>query len=94
MYLEIPLLEYLMGQAKPPSLSDLRSLRQTERRRLVRALAAIPPEAASLREWNDAIAYLAQAAPAETPGAAKERLICLLSPSSAGDGTPFSARGD
>lgn len=37
------------------------------------------PEANSLCEWNDALAYLTGAPPEETAAEAKERLVCLLS---------------
>lgn len=37
------------------------------------------PEANSVREWNDALAYLTGAPPENTAAEAKERLVCLLS---------------
>ena len=49
------------------------------RARLVRALERVPPDAAELREWNDALAYLSAEPSQETAQAARERLIQSLS---------------
>ena len=62
----ISLLDYLHG------LDDLEGIR------LLRAVEKLPPEAASLEEWNDALLYLTQAPPEKTVQAARARLICLL----------------
>ena len=66
-------------QAECPYLSDLKRLDGLQRARLVRALERVPPEAAGLGEWNDALAYLAQCPPQETAEAARKRLIQALS---------------
>ena len=46
---------------------------------LAQTLEQIAVEAASLRVWNDALDYLAQAPPEQTAEAARSRLITALS---------------
>ena len=77
--LTLPLLEFLQYQAGCVYLSDLRYLSGWQRTRLARALAEIPAEAADLRAWNDALAYLAGAQPESTAEDARARLIAAMS---------------
>lgn len=79
MTCELPLLEALSVQVNCRFLSELSCLDELDRRRLARALERIPPDAASLKEWNDALQYLARQPPEETAEAARERLIQSLS---------------
>lgn len=74
-----PLLESLQGWAHCEYLSDLRFLSNVQRMELRRTLDCLPPEAASLKEWNEALNYLANAPPAQTPAQAKAKLIAYLS---------------
>lgn len=77
--LTLPLLDFLAYKAGCAYLSDLPRATGWQRVRLARALEDIPPEAASLRAWNDALNYLAQASPASTPEEARERLMTAMS---------------
>lgn len=76
--LTLPLLEFLAYKAGCAYLSDLPHASGWQRVRLAHALERVPAEAAVLREWNDALDYLAQAPPEETAQAARERLIAAL----------------
>ena len=76
--LALPLLEFLAYKAGCPYLSDLPRVSGWQRVRMARELEHIPAEDAGLREWNDALAYLAGAPPEETAQAARERLIHAL----------------
>ena len=83
--LALSLLEFLAYKAGCPYLSDLPRVIGWQRVRMARELEQIPAEAASLRDWNDALDYLTGAPPEDTAQAAKERLVHLLSqPCSAG----------
>lgn len=77
--LTLPLLEFLQYKAGCTYLSDLRRLDGWQRVRLARVLEKIPVGAVELRTWNDALAYLAQAPPANTAEDARARLIAALS---------------
>lgn len=77
--LTLPLLEYLSHRAGCTYLSDLRYLDRWEKVQLAQTLEQIAVEAASLRVWNDALDYLAQAPPEQTAEAARARLITALS---------------
>ena len=77
--LALPLLEFLAYKAGCAYLSDLPHASGWQRVRLAHALERVPAEAAVLREWNDALAYLADGPPETSAQAAKERLIYLLS---------------
>ncbi len=76
--LTLPLLEFLQYKAGCTYLSDLKSINGWQRARLARVLEQIPADAADLHTWNDALDYLAQAPPANTAEAARERLIAAL----------------
>ena len=77
--LTLSLLDYLSHRAGCEYLSDLPYTTGWQRTRLTRALEDIPPEAASLHDWNDALQYLARQPPEETAQGARERLIQSLS---------------
>lgn len=61
-----------------PLLSQLREPDWLVRSTLLHTLEGLPPEAAPLEEWNDALHYLTGAAPEATVPAARARLISLL----------------
>ena len=73
------LLDILAGEVRCEFLSDLRYLSAPDRRRLARKVRETPAGAVSLREWNDALDYLAGAPPERAPEEAKGRLAELLS---------------
>lgn len=75
----LPLLEFLAYRAGCVYLSDLHNASSWQKARLVRELEGMPAEAVTLCEWNDALAYLAQAPPEGTAEAARKRLLCALS---------------
>lgn len=77
--LTLPLLDYLAYRAGCTYLSDLKYLNRWEKMQLAQTLEQIAVEAASLRVWNDALDYLAQAPPEQTAEAARARLITALS---------------
>lgn len=79
MTFEIPLLDALSIQADCAYLSDLHCLSGWQKMRLARALECVPADAASLKEWNDALQYLVRHPPEETADSARERLIQSLS---------------
>ena len=76
--LTLPLLEFLAYKAGCAYLSDLPHASGRQRAQLAHELERVPAEAAALREWNDALAYLSQAPPEKTAQAARERLIATL----------------
>lgn len=78
MNVQMSLLDYLMCQVRPHMLSDLHSLNELERGRLIRALERLEPEERALREWNDALDYLVQAPPERSALQAKKKLLILL----------------
>ena len=73
-----PLLEFLQSSAGCAYLSDLKFIGGWQRIRLARVLERLPADAADLNTWNDALDYLAQAPPAASAEAARERLIAAL----------------
>lgn len=77
--LALSLLDFLAYKAGCSYLSDLPRATGWQRARLARTLEDIPAEAASLRDWNDALDYLAQAPPVPTAQEARARLIAELS---------------
>lgn len=81
MTCDIPLLEVLSMRVNCQFLSDIKYLDELDRRRLAHVLEHIPPDAAALKEWNDALQYLAKRPPEGTAEAARERLIQSLSQS-------------
>ena len=76
--LTLTLLEYLSYRAGCTYLSDLRYLNRWEKVQLAQTLEQIAVEAASLRVWNDALDYLAQAPPEQTAEEARARLSDCL----------------
>ena len=77
--LSLPLLDFLAYRAGHTMLSDLHYMDELEQARMARVLKGIPPEAVGLREWNDALEYLARLPPEETAQAARGRLLEWLS---------------
>ena len=72
MMFQMSLLDAMYMQTNCPCLSDLRRLHDWQKARLARSLERIPPEAASLHEWNDALEYLAKGPPQQTREAAPD----------------------
>lgn len=79
MMVEQSLLDLMSIQMGCMYLSDLRFLSQEQRRYLAQKLDRLTPREEDVREWNDALAYLADGPPETSAQAAKERLISLLS---------------
>ena len=79
MIFKTDLLEALSIQADCAYLSDLKHLVGLRRARLVRALERVPPDAAELREWNDALEYLTGTQPCADAEQARAALIAGLS---------------
>ena len=76
--LSLPLLEFLAYKAGCTYLSDLAAADSWQRMRLARVLELVPAGAASLREWNDALDYLAHVPPDQTAEKARVRLLVVL----------------
>lgn len=76
--LTLPLMDVLAYRAGCAYLSDLPRATGWQRAQVARVLEEIPAEAASLRMWNDALDYLAQAPPAPTAQEARARLIAVM----------------
>ncbi len=66
-------------QANCQFLSDIKYLDELDRKRLAHILERIPPDAATLKEWNDALQYLTKQPPEKSAEAAREQLIQSLS---------------
>ena len=79
----LPLLDELARQMGCEYLSDLRFLDALARQALGCALKALPSRYASLREWNDALAYLTGEPPQSTADAARALLVERLTHPSA-----------
>ena len=77
--LSLPLLDYLAYQSGCIFLSDMRVLSAAAKWRLARTLERIPPEAASLWEWQDALEYLTGGKPGPDAAQTRKRLIAALS---------------
>ena len=78
MRFQMSLLEYLSYRSQSDKLSDLHALNGPEISRVLQALERISPEDVSLREWNDALAYLTGDPSQATCETARERLILSL----------------
>ena len=78
MNIRVSLLEFLACRAGCPLLSQLREQDWLVRSSLLHTLEGLPPEAAPLEEWNDALHYLTGAAPETTSSVARAQLIALL----------------
>lgn len=79
MMFEMPLLDALSIQADCTYPSDLRYLNGWQQMRLARTLERIPPDAAGLKEWNDALEYLTgDSTPRATADEARSALIAGL----------------
>ena len=73
------LLDRLAARMGCTYLSDLHWMDRTQKAKLASVVWHIEPEDATLFEWNDALLYLAGNPPAETAGAAREKLLDYLS---------------
>lgn len=82
--IQADLLEVLSMQAGCMYLSDLHDLSDWQRERLRHTLRHLPPDAAPLKEWNDALLYLSKGPPEQTAEAARARLIQFLSHAESG----------
>lgn len=72
------LLDYLAQQAGCMYLSDLHHITENIRKKLELAVTDFPAENASVRQWNEALAYLFAAPEEMTAQLAKEQLLKLL----------------
>ena len=79
MNVKMTLLDFLAYHAGGAMLSNLHGLDYLGRNRLISLLEEIRPEDAALKEWNDALDYLAGVPAERTASAAKEKLLELLS---------------
>ena len=79
--MKFSLLDFMAAQARCDYLSDLKHLQAWELIRLGRALEQVPANAITLFEWNDALAYLADAPPEPDREAARARLMSFLTQS-------------
>lgn len=75
---QISLLEFLACRAGCSLLSELREPDWLLRGALLHTLEGLPPDAAPLEEWNDALHYLTGMAPETTSSVARAQLIALL----------------
>lgn len=73
------LLDLLTQQAGCEYMSDLFYMANEQRNRLSKAIKAIPTDAFSLREWNEALGYLAKLPPQASSQAARENLAAFCS---------------
>ena len=76
--LAAPLLDHLADRCHCAYLSDLRFLNEAQRRRLACEIEAVSADAASLREWNDALEYLTGRSAEQTVEEARARLSDCL----------------
>lgn len=74
------LMEVLAHKAGCMTLSELRYLSPRGRKHLARGIMSIPGVDFGLREWNDALHYVARAPMALSVDEARERLIEYLDP--------------
>lgn len=79
MMVEQSLLDVISTRMGCMYLSDLRFLSQGQRLYLAQILERMEPREEDTKDWNDALAYLANGPPEVSAQAAKERLIHLLS---------------
>jgi len=76
---QISLLDAMLIQLRCEYLSDLHNLDNEQRVLLAQKVEQLSPEDVDLRDWNDALEYMAHAPPERTAKTAKERLIHFLS---------------
>lgn len=72
------LLDDLSARMNCAYISELRFLSREERKCLIREICRISPEDFPLREWNDALAYLANAGSRASAAEAKSELLGTL----------------
>lgn len=75
MMVEQSLLDLLSIQMKCDYLSDLRFLTQEQRQYLAQKLERLTPREEDIRDWNDALVYLANVPPETSAHGAKTRLV-------------------
>ena len=78
MTVQMSLLEWLSFQANCSHVSELKFLGPAGLNRLLRRLEGLPPEAASLEEWNEVLEYLLGEPPCHNRLTAKRQVIMLL----------------
>lgn len=76
--MQVSLLEAMQGWSNDTYLADLRDLGKEGYARLRRVLEYLPPELGTLEEWNEALAYIADAKHEKTPAEARAALISYL----------------
>lgn len=74
----VSLLDVLAVEMRCTYLSDLRLLSNVQKLELARLVEKIPPEEASLDEWNDALEYLIGISAQTSREMARSRLIWSL----------------
>lgn len=74
----ISLIEYLHYKVGCDYISDLKHLGMTDRITLLYVMYKITPEEFTLKEWNEALTYILNEEPCETPIEAHERFIDTL----------------
>lgn len=77
--LNLHLLEFLSIETRCLYLSDLRSLSPSQKKGILQKLENIEPKDEDIREWNEALEYLAGAQPENTATLARRRLMEYLS---------------
>lgn len=74
----ISLVDYLAAQIACAYISDLRFMDTLEKIRLFHVIRKLSPSDWSLRQWNDALEYIANKQAADTVEAAYEELLASL----------------
>lgn len=80
MEITVALIDYLSMRLGCMYLSDLQSLSSLDKIRVYHILEEIAPGCESLKNWNDALCYLAGELPAATCEEAKAKLMAALLP--------------
>ncbi len=75
---KLSLVDMLARELGCQYLSDLSFLEDAQRTYLARIIQDTPAASATLFEWNDALAYLAEAPPEQDAAAAKRKLLSTL----------------
>lgn len=75
---KLSLVDMLAQELGCQYLSDLGFLQKSQRAYLAGVIQDTPLESATLFEWNDALAYLAEAPPQEDAAEAKQWLLSAL----------------
>lgn len=75
---KLSLVDMLAQELGCQYLSDLSFLEDAQRTYLARIIQDTPLDAASLFEWNDALAYLVESPPEHDASSAKQKLLSSL----------------